>query len=138
MKQSSMIAKSILESIEQNMSKITATAEQVKLAQEAASKTYFETRAKNQAKKDAINQAMVELKSALQDMVQNENEQAEKTYRQTLIQLGLKSEDHPFAPIGRGADEAAKGVLNAFGKVVKGMEDVGTYIKDGVNNGRKS
>lgn len=132
------LANVILQNINANMEESIKAAGLVQKAKDAADIARKASQQKYSVARNQVSEAMITLKKELERMLDEDNKAAETAYNDKLIELGLKSEDHPFQPIVTKADETAKGALGILGNIIKAVDRSFDYVKDGVNATRKS
>lgn len=134
----SQISKSILEAINSNIENLNSTQLKVSQALAEAEKTFDEVRRNNKAKRLAIQAAIQDLNKNLGEMLEKEKERAEESYNNKLIQLGLKSEDHPFDVLSKKADEVITVPIAGIGRAARSFMNLYDGVKDRFNVGFKA
>ena len=104
---------------------------------EAATKARETARKANDSARQACNRRVSELQSALNKTLKDIDKEAEKAYKDKLVELGLNAEAYPMKTAMKAVDEkittpALNGVGIAAGTVAKGAVGLWDRIGSGV------
>jgi phenylalanyl-tRNA synthetase alpha subunit len=134
-KQASQLTQSILASITNTLEQQKNQISKIAKAEKAAKEAYQVAVDNNQAKRSLVANSIKELQAELLNMLENENDAAKQAYEKTLVDLGLKSEDHPFKPITESADKVVTVTLETTGKAARKVANIWDGVKNRFNQG---